>query len=362
MLYELLYPLREYWFAFNVTRYITFRSIMAAVTAFIISLVVGSYIIKRLKELNVWNNTRTSGCPGLYEMHKDKKAVPSMGGLIILLAIILPCLLWADLNNSFVIITLASVLWFGFLGFIDDYLKIFKPCSKGLSIATKLSGQIIIAFLVGSYIYFNPEISTRLDIPLCKNCAVNLGALYILFTMVVIVGSSNAVNFTDGLDGLAIGCVVIVAITYGAFSYVTGHARFSDYLQIMFIPQAGELAVICAAIAGAGIGFLWFNCYPASIFMGDTGSLALGGAIGTMAVFVKKELLLVLVGGIFVIEALSVLIQILSFKFRGKRVFLVAPLHHHFQLKGLSENKITIRFWLIAVILALMSLITLKLR
>ena len=362
MLYELLYPLRDSWFGFNVVRYITFRSIMAAVTAFILSIIVGKYIIDKLSKLDIWSNTRTSDCPGLYDLHKDKKAVPSMGGLIIILSVIIPSLLWADLNNAYVIITLASVLWFGFLGFIDDYLKIFKPQSKGLTIATKLIGQIIISLLIGCYIYFSPDISTRLDIPFFKNCIVNLGAMYILFTMVVIVGCSNAVNFTDGLDGLAIGCVLMVAITYAGFSYVTGHARFSDYLQIIFIPDAGELAIICSAIVGAGLGFLWYNCYPATIFMGDTGSLVLGGAIGTVAVFVKKELMLLIVGGIFVIEALSVLIQIFSFKMKGKRVFLVAPLHHHFQLKGIQETKITVRLWLIAAMLAFLSLISLKLR
>lgn len=362
MLYELLYPLRDYWFGFNVIRYITFRSIMAAVTAFILSIIVGKYIINKLNTLDIWSNTRTSDCPDLYDLHKEKKAVPSMGGLIILLSVIIPSLLWADLNNPYVMITLASVLWFGFLGFIDDYLKIFKPQSKGLTIATKLTGQLIISLLIGCYIYFSPEISTRLDIPFCKNCIVNLGALYILFAMIVIVGCSNAVNFTDGLDGLAIGCVLMVALTYAGFSYVTGHARFSDYLQIIFIPDAGELAIICCAIVGAALGFLWYNCYPATIFMGDTGSLALGGAIGTVAVFVKKELMLLIVGGIFVIEALSVLIQIICFKTKGKRIFLVAPLHHHFQLNGLQETKITVRLWLIAAMLAFLSLISLKLR
>jgi phospho-N-acetylmuramoyl-pentapeptide-transferase len=362
MLYELLYPLRDYWFGFNVVRYITFRSIIAAVTAFILSIIVGKYVINRLTGLKIWNNSRTSDCPELHNLHQEKKSIPSMGGLIILLSVIIPCLLWADLNNGYVVITLASVIWFGFLGFIDDYLKIFKPQSKGLTITTKLVGQLIISILIGCYIYFNPEISTRLDIPFCKNCAVNLGALYILFATLVIVGCSNAVNFTDGLDGLAIGCVVMVALTYAGFSYVTGHVRFSDYLQIIFIPEAGELAVICSAIAGAGLGFLWYNCYPASIFMGDTGSLALGGAIGTVAVFVKKELMLLLVGGIFVVEALSVLIQIIFYKTKKKRIFLVAPLHHHFQLAGLAEAKITVRLWLIAAMLAFLSLISLKLR
>ncbi|MCK5305689.1 MAG: phospho-N-acetylmuramoyl-pentapeptide-transferase [Candidatus Omnitrophica bacterium] len=362
MLYKLLYPLRDIWFGFNVLKYITFRSAIAAVTAFFISLFIGRYVIDRLANLQIWQNVRTSSCPGLIPLHQQKQHIPSMGGLIILFAIIVPTLLWADLKNSYILIALTATVWFGLLGFLDDYLKLVKKKSSGLAVTTKLIGQIILGLLIGLYVFYHPDISTKLDIPFCKNCLIDLGIFYILFAIVVIVGSSNAVNLTDGLDGLAIGCVVIAALTYAGYSYVTGHAVISNYLQIPFIPKAGELTVFCSCIIGAGLGFLWFNSYPATIFMGDTGSLALGGAIGIVAIFIKKELLLLIVGGIFVAEALSVILQVTSFKLRGKRMFLVAPLHHHLQLKGWDEPKITVRLWLIAIILALLSLATLKLR
>lgn len=362
MLYELLYPLRDYFFGFNVFKYITFRSAACAVTAFLISTLVGGPIINKLSKLKIWQNVRTNVCPGLYPLHKQKENVPSMGGLIILLAIVISTLLWADLRNSYIIIVLGATVWFGLLGFIDDYLKLVKRKSSGLTITTKLIGQVILGLLIGLYVYYDPGFSLKLDIPFCKNLIVNLGAFYVLFVMMVIVGSSNAVNLTDGLDGLAIGCVIMVALTYASFSYVSGHAEISEYLQILFLPGTGELTVFCSSIIGAGLGFLWFNTYPANIFMGDTGSLALGGALGTVAVFTKKELILLLVGGIFVVEALSVLLQIVYFKLCHRRLFLVAPLHHHFQIKGWPEPKITVRLWLVAVILALLSLATLKLR
>lgn len=362
MLYEILYPLKDIFFGFNVVRYITFRSIMAAVTAFLISTLVGPYIIRELSKLKVWQNIRTSACPELFSLHKDKKDTPSMGGLIILLGIVVSTLLWANLKNSYLLMALGATIWFGFLGFIDDYLKLIKKKSTGLTMTTKLIGQAILGLLIALYVFYNPNIDLKLDIPFFKDLVVDLGVFYILFVMIVIIGSSNAVNLTDGLDGLAIGCVIMVALTYAGFSYVSGHMNISEYLQILFIPEAGELTVFCAGIVGAGLGFLWFNSYPANIFMGDTGSLALGGALGTVAVFTKKELILFLVGGIFVIEALSVILQVGSFKLRGKKLFLVAPLHHHFQRKGWSEPKITVRFWLVAAILALLSLATLKIR
>jgi phospho-N-acetylmuramoyl-pentapeptide-transferase len=249
------------------------------------------------------------------------------------------------------------------LGFADDYLKLIRKRSSGLTITMKLIGQSILGLIIGLLLYFDASISTRLDIPFLKNLIINLGVFYIFFVMLVIMASSNAVNITDGLDGLAIGCVAIAAFTYAGFSYLSGHFKFSEYLHIIYIPQAGELSILCAAIVGASLGFLWFNCFPASVFMGDTGSLALGGAIGVVAIFIKKELLLLLVGGIFVIEALSVLLQIGVYRFRGgRRLFLIAPLHHHLQVKGWSEPKVTIRLWLLAIILALASLSTLKLR
>ncbi len=362
MLYELLYPLKDIFFGFNVVRYITFRSVAAAFTAFLVCILVGRPIINRLKRLKIWQNVRTQTIPGLFPLHKDKIGTPSMGGLIILIGILISTLLWADLGNSYVIFVLGSTIWFGFLGFVDDYLKLVKDKSTGLTVTTKLIGQTIIGFVIGLYIYFNPEITMRLDIPFFKDLIVNLGVFYIVFIVLVIVGSSNAVNLTDGLDGLAVGCVIIIALTYAVLSYLSGHLKFSQYLQIIFIPEAGELTVFCSSLIGAGLGFLWFNSYPAEVFMGDTGSLALGGALGTVAVFIKKELILFFVGGIFVIEALSVILQITSFKIRGKRIFLMAPFHHHLQLKGWSEPKITVRLWLVAAILALLSLVTLKLR
>ena len=340
MLYKLLYPLRDIWFGFNVLKYITFRSAIAAVSAFFISLFIGRYVIDRLANLHIWQNVRTSSCPGLVPLHQQKQHIPSMGGLIILFAIIIPTLLWADLKNSYILIALTATVWFGLLGFLDDYLKLVKKTSSGLAVTTKLIGQIMLGLLIGLYVFYHPDISTKLDIPFCKNCLIDLGIFYILFAIVVIVA----------------------ALTYAGYSYVTGHAVISNYLQIPFIPKAGELTVFCSCIIGAGLGFLWFNSYPATIFMGDTGSLALGGAIGTVAIFIKKELLLLIVGGIFAAEALSVILQVASFKLRGKRMFLVAPFHHHLQLKGWDEPKITVRLWLIAIIMALLSLATLKLR
>ncbi len=362
MLYELLYPLKDVFFGFNVVRYITFRSVAAAATAFLISIILGRPIINNLTKLKIWQNVRTEVMPGLFPLHKQKEGTPSMGGLIILLGILISTFLWADLKNSYIIFILGATIWFGLLGFMDDYLKLVKQKSTGLTMTTKLIGQVIIGLIIGLYVYYNPEISLRLDIPFFKNLIVNLGALYIFFIILVIVGSSNAVNLTDGLDGLAIGCVIMVALTYAGLSYVTGHAKFSQYLQIIFIPGAGELTVFCSSIIGAGLGFLWYNSYPADVFMGDTGSLALGGALGIVAVFIKKELILLLVGGIFVFEALSVILQVAFFKFNGRRIFLVAPFHHHLQMKGWSEPKITVRLWLVAAILSLISLLTLKLR
>ncbi|MFH2137002.1 MAG: phospho-N-acetylmuramoyl-pentapeptide-transferase [Candidatus Omnitrophota bacterium] len=363
MFYYFLYPLRDWFFGFNVFKYITFRAAGSSITAFLISALIGGHVIKLLKKMKIGESVRKGkDCASLYEHHKDKEGTPTMGGILILGTIFISVFLWADLSNKYIWITIASTLWLGLVGFVDDYIKLTRKKSRGLTAAVKLTGQMFLGIAVGFMLYNDPNVGDRLDIPFFKNLVVHLGAAYVFFSALVIIGTSNAVNLTDGLDGLAIGCVSIVAVTYGGFSYVTGHFNFSDYLHIMYIPQIGELTVFCAAMFGAGLGFLWYNCHPADVFMGDTGALALGGAIGTIAILIKKELLLLLVGGIFVVEAISVIIQVISFKFRGKRVFLMAPLHHHFQLKGWAESKIIFRFWIVAIILALVSLLTLKLR
>jgi len=359
--YHIFYPLRDFWFGFNVFRYITVRAALASVTAFLISILVGPFIIRALKRFGIGEPTFRKDAPSLYPLHRHKDGTPTMGGLIIILAVTLSTLLWADYLNRFVVISLVVFLWLGAVGFIDDHIKLTRK-RPGLMVTTKLIGQLLPAFIIGIYLYLDPTWGKNLDIPFFKKLFVDLGVFYVFFVMLVIVASSNAVNITDGLDGLAIGCVSLIALAYMGFSYVSGHLNIAEYLRTLYIPGSGELAVFSASIMGASLGFLWFNSHPASVFMGDTGSLALGGAIGTVAILVKKELLLFLVGGIFVVEALSVIIQVVSFKTRGKRVFLMTPLHHHFQLMGWSESKITIRFWIVAVVLALASLITLKLR
>ncbi|HOX09171.1 MAG TPA: phospho-N-acetylmuramoyl-pentapeptide-transferase [Candidatus Omnitrophota bacterium] len=363
MFYHLLYPLRDIFFGFNVFKYITFRAAGAAVTSFLLCMLLGPFIIERLRELKIGQVVRSpDDAKGIYEMHKNKAGTPTMGGLLIVTAIVLSTLLWGDLTNKYVLLSLMSIIWLCAVGFLDDYMKMKLKVSKGLTARSKFIGQAMLGLMLGLYVYFDPQIGKDLDVPFLKDLVINLGIFYVLFTMLVIVGSSNAVNLTDGLDGLAIGCTVIVVLTYTALSYITGNVKMAEYLNIIHIPGAGELAVFCAAILGAGLGFLWFNSFPANVFMGDTGSLALGGAIGVVATFIKKELLLLVVGGIFVAEALSVIIQVASFRFLKKRIFLMAPIHHHFQMKGWSETKVVIRFWIIGIILALISLSTLKLR
>lgn len=363
MLYQLFYPLREIFFGFNVFKYITFRAAMGSLTAFLLSIFIGPWLIKKLSHLKIGENIiEQKVCPQLHSLHRDKKGIPTMGGLLILFSTIISVLLWGRLDNKYILLALGSFLWLGIIGFIDDYMKYITRRSKGMTATMKLTGQSILAVIIALFAFYDPQIGQRLDIPFFKDLVINLGIFYILFAALVIVGSSNSVNLTDGLDGLAVGCIIMVALTYSIFSYVTGHAKFSSYLQISYVPGTGELAVFCATIMGAALGFLWFNSHPASVFMGDIGSLSLGGVIGVIAVLIKKELLLLLVGGIFVAEALSVILQVASFKLRKKRIFLVAPLHHHFQLRGLAESKVTIRFWIIAAILAVLSLATLKLR
>jgi phospho-N-acetylmuramoyl-pentapeptide-transferase len=362
MFYYLFYPLREFWFAFNVFRYVTFRAAMAGVTAFVVSVVFGPAIIRWLKAVNFSQSIRREYVEPLYELHKHKQGTPTMGGIIIILAISVATVLWADILNKYVMLSLLVTVLLGFLGFTDDYIKISKKRNLGLRTMRKLSWQVALSLAVAAFIYFLTPIPHTLSVPFFKKLVLDMGILYISFIVLVMVSSTNAVNLTDGLDGLAIGCAIIAALAYAIMSYVSGHAKFSEYLDIYHLIGGSELTVFCAAIVGAGLGFLWFNSPPANVFMGDTGSLALGGAIGIVAVLIKKELLLFLVGGVFVFEAFSVCLQIISVRFFKKKLFLVAPIHHHFQYLGWAEEKITIRLWIVAIILALLSLSTLKLQ
>ncbi|MCK5243820.1 MAG: phospho-N-acetylmuramoyl-pentapeptide-transferase [Desulfobacterales bacterium] len=359
MLYHLLYPLHTTFSVFNVFRYITFRTIYAVLTALVISFVLGPWLIRLLKEESVGQYVRDDGP----STHLSKTGTPTMGGLLILFSVSVSTLLWADLTSLYVWIALFIMAGFGVVGFLDDYLKIRKKGSAGLTACNKILIQSVIAFAAAGLLYCQPEFNTHITIPFFKNVQPDIGWGYILFAAVVIVGTSNAVNLTDGLDGLAIGSVTVAAITYIIFSYVAGHIKIADYLQIPYVAGSGELAVLCGSVTGAGMGFLWFNAYPAEVFMGDVGSLPLGGILGTVAVITKQELLLVIVGGLFVVEALSVIFQVGFFKItRGRRIFRMAPLHHHFELKGWPEPKVIVRFWLIAICLGLFSLSTLKLR
>jgi len=358
MLFHLFYPLASDLRILNIFRYLTFRTIYAMITALIVCFVLGPWIIRKLEGLQARQVIRTDGP----ESHLEKQGTPTMGGLMILSAIILPTLLWADLANSYVWLTLFIVVGYGAIGFMDDYLKVVKKNTKGLSPRQKMFWQVLLAGIVAVVLYISPTFNEMLYVPFFKNFHPDLGLLFIPFVVLVIVGASNAVNLTDGLDGLAIGPVAINAATYLLFAYIAGHATLSAYLQIPRVPGAGELAVICGAMVGAGLGFLWFNSYPAEVFMGDVGSLSLGGTLGVIAVLTKQEILLVIVGGIFVIEALSVIFQVGSYKYRGKRIFRMAPIHHHFELKGVAEPKIIVRFWIITIILALVAISTLKMR
>ena len=359
MLYHLLYPLHTTFSVFNVFRYITFRTIYASLTAFFICFLLGPWMIRKLADMQVGQYIRDDGP----KSHFDKAGTPTMGGTLIILSLTAAILLWSDLTNYYVWIVLFVIIGYGTIGFIDDYLMQVKKQSKGLSVRNKLLLQGIVALIAGFLVYITPDFSTQVTIPFFKNIKPDLGWGYIIFAAIVIVGASNAVNLTDGLDGLAIGPVIIAASTYMIFAYVSGHVKIAGYLQINYVPGAGELAIFCGAMAGAGLGFLWFNSYPAQIFMGDVGSLSLGAFLGTIAVITKQEILLVLVGGLFVIEALSVIFQVGFFKMTsGKRIFKMAPLHHHFELKGWPEPKVIVRFWIIAIALALLAMSTLKLR
>lgn len=359
MIYHFLYPLHTSISAFNVFRYITFRTIYASLTAFLICFLLGPWVIRKLQYMQVGQYIREDGP----QTHHQKAGTPTMGGALIIFAIAVSTLLWADLSNLFVWIVLLVLTGFGGIGFVDDYLMQVKKRSKGLTGKGKIILQTLLALLTGYLVILSPDFTTRVAVPFFKQMSPDLGVWYILFAAFVIVGASNAVNLTDGLDGLAIGPMIIAAVTYMIFAYVSGHFKIAEYLQINYVSGSGEISVFCGAMAGAGLGFLWFNAYPAQVFMGDVGSLSLGGSLGTVAVITKQEILLALVGGLFVMEALSVIFQVGFFKMtKGKRIFRMAPLHHHFELKGWPEPKVIVRFWIIAIALALISMSTLKLR
>ena len=365
MLYWLLPSLDQLPFlgVFNVVRYITFRTAAASITALVISLVLGPWIIRKLRDFQIGQIIRQEGP----QSHRAKAGTPTMGGLLILTAAIVPTLLWADLANPYIWIAVLATLGFGAVGFLDDYLKMTRRSHHGLIPRYKMGGQLIIGLSVGVAVLalseMNPPLyNTRLIFPFFKNLIPDLGWFYVPFAAFVLIAWSNAVNLTDGLDGLAISTFGVAATAFTALAYVTGHAVLADYLLLVRFPPAGELTIFCGALVGASLGFLWYNSYPAEIFMGDVGSLALGGALGTVAILIKQELLLVIVGGVFVMEAASVVIQVASFKLTGKRVFKMSPIHHHFELIGWSEPKVIARFLIMGIIFALFSLTTLKLR
>lgn len=362
MLYLLLFKLRDVFVGFNVFRYITFRTAFAALTALLISFILGPWLIERMRHIKLGQYIREEGP----KSHQAKAGTPTMGGILINVAILIPTILWADIRNPYIWIILFVTASYAAIGFIDDYRKLAKKRNLGLTTKEKFGAQFGVALLAALAIAYLPMLknnySTAITLPFIKDVVLNLGFLYIPFVMVVLVGASNAVNLTDGLDGLAIGSTLVAAVTYTVLTYASGHARIADYLRIAWVPQTGELAVFCGAMVGASLGFLWFNAHPAEIFMGDVGSLALGGAIGCLAVMIKQEILLVLVGGLFVLEALSVILQVASFKLTGRRIFKMSPLHHHFELSGWKETKVVVRFWIIAIMFAMISLATLKLR
>jgi phospho-N-acetylmuramoyl-pentapeptide-transferase len=361
MLYHLLFPLHTTFSVLNVTRYITFRTAAASLTALAISLVMGPWLIRTLREFQIGQVIRHEG-PAT---HRTKAGTPTMGGLLILAAALVPTLLWADLTNVYIWIAVGATAAFGAIGFTDDYLKITRRSHHGLLPRYKMGGQIVVALIVGLVLMVlasNNLYSTRLIFPFFKWLIPDLGWFYVPFAVLVLVGVSNAVNLTDGLDGLAISTFAIVAAAFTALAYVTGHRILAEYLLLVRFAPAGELTIFCGALVGASLGFLWYNSYPAEIFMGDVGSLALGGALGTVAILIKQELLLIIVGGVFVAEAMSVIIQVASFRLTGQRVFRMAPLHHHFELVGWSEPKVITRFVIVGIIFALLSLTTLKLR
>ncbi len=356
MLYYFLYPLAKHYTIFNVFQYISFRTIYAAVTSLVLSFLIGPMLIEKLRAMNMGEVIRADG-PAT---HSAKAGTPTMGGAIILLVVTISVLLWGNLSNYYIWLMTFVTVGMGLIGFLDDYSKVVKK-KGGMRPATKFVSQLVVAFIAVLVLYYT-DFETVVTIPFFKEVAIDLKVFYIPFAMFVIVGTSNAVNLTDGLDGLAIGPITIASATYMLFAYLAGHIKLAAYLNIVHVALAGELTVFAGAMVGASLGFLWFNTYPAQVFMGDVGSLSLGGALGTLAVITKNEVLLLIVGGIFVVEALSVIFQVGSFKLTGRRVFAMAPIHHHYELKGWAEPKIIVRFWIIAIILALIAISTLKIR
>ena len=367
MFYHILYPLKEFYFIFNVFGYISFRAIGAALTALIISFILGPKIIAILKYKQIGETIRENGP----KTHLEKEGTPTMGGIIVLLAIIIPTLLWTKLLDKHILIILMSTIWMGLIGFLDDYLKVIKKYPPGLIAKYKMTGQVVLGLIIGLILLNYPDstqFSTSTSLPFIANGSLDLKWFYVPLVILVITGTSNAVNLTDGLDGLATGLVAIATLVFGAIAYASGRLDYSDYLNIIYLPGTGELFIFCMALIGSCIGFLWFNANPAKIFLGDTGSLSLGAALGTLSVLLKKEILLLIIGGVFVIESLSVIIQVYYFKYtkikygEGKRVFRMAPLHHHFELLGWHENHVVVRFWIIGILLALISLTTFKIQ
>ncbi len=359
MLYHLLYPLSVNYSVLNVFRYITFRSICGAITAFLVMYFLGPWFIKTMQRMQIGQVVRDDGPAS----HFSKQGVPTMGGILILTAITISTLLWARLDHSTVWLVVFVLIFFGFVGGYDDYRKISKKSSDGLSAHGKLVFQFFGAGIVGLFILLHPGFDGHLSFPFLKDVKPDLGWFYIVFSMIVIVGSSNAVNLTDGLDGLATGPTIVCAAVYLVFSYLAGNVVLAEYLQIAYVAGSGELTVFCGTMVGACLGFLWFNAYPAQMFMGDVGSLSLGGSLGTVAIIIKQEILLAIVGGVFVMEACSVIMQVSYFKMtKGKRIFLMAPFHHHFEKKGWHETKVVVRFWIISIVLGFLALATLKLR
>ncbi|MBF0440457.1 MAG: phospho-N-acetylmuramoyl-pentapeptide-transferase [Oligoflexales bacterium] len=358
MLYHILFNFSNKISILNVTRYITFRTMAALLTALVISFLFSPWFIRKLKDSQIGQVVRDDGP----KSHFSKAGTPTMGGGLILFASLIPALLWMDLTNPFLWYVFSITFGFGIIGFLDDYLKLSKKNPKGLAGKKKLLGQILISGVVCTLYYYQTNSTGNILFPFFKDLKLHIGPYYIPFSMVVIIAASNAVNLTDGLDGLAICPVMIAAGCFTILSYVCGHSMIANYLNYPYLPGTGELAIFAASLIGAGMGFLWYNTYPAQVFMGDVGSLPLGGALGAIAVFTKHEVLLVIIGGVFVVEALSVITQVFSFKMTGKRVFRMAPIHHHFELKGWPEPKIIVRFWIISVILAIIGLMSLKLR
>ena len=361
MLYHLFFPLRDLFSPLNVLRYITFRAALAFITAMIINFLIAPAVIKKLKGSQKIQVIR-EGSP---EGHSKKEGTPTMGGLIIIISLLISVLLWARLDNVYVIIVIIGSLWLGLLGFFDDYMKTSKKDTKGIVPAVKLAWQLILGLALASFLYINPPFPSQpyaVAMPFFKDLFINLGQFYICFVIITVIATSNAVNINDGLDGLAIGGFICAAMAYAVLAYISGHAEFSEYLFLPHVPGSGELSIYLTALCGAGLGFLWFNIFPAKVFMGDTGSLFMGGAIGIIALIIKQEALLIIAGGVFLIEIMSVVIQVVSYRWKKKRVFKMAPLHHHFELKGWSEPQVVVRFWIISIVLSLIALSTIKLR